>query len=168
MAFALQFLMQKFKSFLLFFIGIFRRALCCFKRKRYSSTDSIPLTAIGVVPTNATNGSSEFDNWNNWEDGNRGEAFKPNSIQEHIELFRQQKVLARQKLEMDEQQENFFEDMTPRITKQTKVFLNNEDDSARSSMSRLALNLQGVVSVVSISILFVTVCNDFYFVNFKI
>lgn len=148
----MSFLVQKLKSFILFFIGIFRRALCCFRRKRHPSCDSIPLTTIGVIPNNA----AEFESWNSWEDtanSIKSDTFKPNSVQDHIEQYRHQKaMLARQKSESREtEQENFFEDMTPKITRQTKVYLNSDDnDNSRNVTSRLALNPQGIIPTVSI------------------
>lgn len=150
---ALQFIVQRLKSLFLFFIGIFRRALCCFRRKRHPSFDSIPLTAIGVVPNNAINGNADFETWNSWDDASKtkDDTYKPNTVQEHIELYRQQALVAKQKStdEEEEIQENFFEDMTPRITRQTKVFLNHdENDPSRSVSSRLSLNPQGIVATV--------------------
>lgn len=154
------FILQKLKSLLLFIVGLFRRALCCFRRKRHPSCDSIPLTAIGIVPNNAMNGS-EFESWGNWEDPAsqiKSDTFKPNSIQEHIEQYRQQKaMLARQKQAEsgEEKQENFFEDMTPKITRQTKVYLNNEENDPSMIQSRLLLNPQGIIPRVSISVFYI-------------
>lgn len=147
---AVQFIVQRLKSIFLFIIGIFRRALCCFRRKRHPSCDSIPLTAIGIVPNNI-NGQNDFENWN-WDEANQKNDCKPNSIQQHIEMYRQQTVLARQKSQdaQEEVQENFFEDMTPKITKQTKVYLNNDNSEGNNVSARLSLNAQGIAVTVRI------------------
>lgn len=47
---AIEFLVNRFKALVVFLLGVFRRAMCCFRRRRRSSCDSIPLSAIGVVP----------------------------------------------------------------------------------------------------------------------
>lgn len=143
----LQIIVQKLKSLLLLIVGVFRRALCCFRRKRLNSEDCIPLTTIGIVP-NKQNAPYENESWNNWED--KAENQKPNSIQQHIELYRQQTLLARQKSTEKEEPlevEKFFEDMTPRITKQTKLFLNSGENN-ESNNSRLNFNPQGVIAPV--------------------
>lgn len=148
--------MQKLKSFLLFFVGLFRRALCCFRRKRRPSSDSIPLLAVGVVPNNSVNGCADMENWNNWDESNRTEITKPNSIQQHIEMYRQQTLLARQKSteSQEETQENFFEDMAPRITRQTKIFLNSDENNEMNVSSRLSLNPQGIIATVCYILIF--------------
>lgn len=147
-------IVQAVKSLLFFFVGVWRRALCCFRRRRRMSCDSVPLTAIGVVPdypgASCSSNSNEIENWN-WEDSNPN-AYKPNSIQEHIEYYRQQKqkiAIKNQVVEPeDEVQEDFFEDMTPRITKQTKVLINDEDENYKSNSSRLSLAPQPIIVTV--------------------
>lgn len=47
---AMQFLVNRLKALFLVILGAFRRAMCCFRRRRRSSCDSIPLSAVGVVP----------------------------------------------------------------------------------------------------------------------
>ncbi|RZC36727.1 receptor-binding cancer antigen expressed on SiSo cells [Asbolus verrucosus] len=116
---------NKIKHFVLFVVSIFRRALCCFRRRRRSSFDSVPLTHVGVV----SNHKESEENWN-WDD--RLEYAEPKTVQDHIELYRKRKVDAQQQSDIPlEERLDFFEDMTPKITKQTKLFINaakNESD----------------------------------------
>jgi hypothetical protein len=52
-AMAVTFLVKRLKALVLFFLGLVKRALCCFRRRRRQSGDPIQLTAVGVVPSNA-------------------------------------------------------------------------------------------------------------------
>lgn len=49
---AVAFMVNRLKALFLFLLGVVKRALCCFRRRRRASGDPIPLTAIGVVPNN--------------------------------------------------------------------------------------------------------------------
>lgn len=132
---AIQVVVQALKSFLFFFVGIWRRALCCFRRRRRMSCDSIPLTAVGVVSDYAGPSCSggEMDNWGAWEESGGG--YKPNSVQERIEMYRQQTMAARQpSVDSEEVHEDFFQDMIPRITRQTKVFIDDDEDDEGSGV----------------------------------
>lgn len=95
------------KKFILFFLRIIRRALCCFSRKRCdSNSQHEALQVVNVVndspsykKSNAVNFSTskvwwhknnwivfklERD-WNSWDD-------KPRTIEEHIEVYRENLV----------------------------------------------------------------------------
>lgn len=70
----------------------------------------------------------------------------PQTVQDHIELYRKQKAMPQRQHDdlPPEEQLNFFQDMTPKITRQTKVLLVNKDrnstaegDSNASPTSRL-------------------------------
>lgn len=108
---------NKLKHFFLFFVGLFRRALCCFRRRRRPSFDAVPLTDVGVV-SNSQN--VDLEGWN-WEE--RPDFSEPKTVQDHIDLYRKKKSEAQKQAE-EGAPENFFEDMTPRITRQTKVLVN--------------------------------------------
>ncbi|XP_023016222.1 uncharacterized protein [Leptinotarsa decemlineata] len=126
-------LYNKIKSFILIFTNLFRKALCCFRRRRRrSSCDSVPLTH---VISNIEEQKHETENWGNWEEGLPD---KPKTVQDHIELYRKQTQIARTDSESPdtEEQLNFFENMTPRITKQTKVLINT-DEAKNNTMDRL-------------------------------
>ncbi|KAG8233120.1 hypothetical protein J437_LFUL012546 [Ladona fulva] len=136
---ALNFITNRLKALLLIFLGAFRRALCCFRRRRRSSSCSpIPLTAVGVVPDSINNSvgredGPELHSWNSWEDGSSPDSVitdvghnmpaPANSIQQHIELYRQSQMRQPFETEMGEPAEDYFQDMTPRITKQQKVLV---------------------------------------------
>ncbi|KRT80624.1 hypothetical protein AMK59_5711 [Oryctes borbonicus] len=124
-------IINKMRSFLLFFITLFRRALCCFRRRRRVSYVE-PLTGIGIIASNQNEG--EADNWNSWGNDSFGNR-KPSTVQEHIQLYRQQKAQIQTQEDDPEQQADFFEDMTPRITTQRKLFIssNNERNAAASN-----------------------------------
>lgn len=119
------------KSFFFFIISIFKRALCCFRRRKRVN-EFVPLTQVGVISDhNAV--STESDNWSDWNEPVTVPS-KPNTVQEQIEYYRQQAIAARQvKEELPEVQENFFEDMAPTITKQTKVYINQNTAEGRMS-----------------------------------
>lgn len=52
----------RFKSFLLTLIAAFRRALCCFSRRRKSSNSECEvLTSVNVVQSNNNHGSRQRD-----------------------------------------------------------------------------------------------------------
>lgn len=104
------------KKFFLFFLRIFRRALCCFSRKRCDSNSQFEgrLEAVNVVndspnykKSNTVSfflpfliddiklcENSEFPmqmerDWNSWDD-------KPRTIEEHIESYRENLVKAKE------------------------------------------------------------------------
>ncbi|XP_076234863.1 uncharacterized protein LOC143179484 [Calliopsis andreniformis] len=127
---AAEFLVNRLKALIVLLLGIFRRAMCCLRRRRRSSCDSIPLSAIGVVP-NTLNNTAESEQWEQWEENPVVVVpDKPvNVIQAKIEQYRQQ---ASKPSELtDEPQPNFFEDMAPKITMQTKVLI--EDRSSENA-----------------------------------
>lgn len=124
-------LVTKLKSFVLFFVNIFRRALCCFRRRRRPSTDAEPLVNIVVTKND---GEQDGDMWNDWEFKNK----KPSNVQEHIEYYRQQqaKQLKQQTEEelVEEEPVDLFGDMAPKITKQQKLLISNSDKSKGYSL----------------------------------
>jgi hypothetical protein len=131
-------LINKIKHFLLFVVSIFRRALCCFRRRRRSSFDSVPLTHVGVV----ANHNDPEEPWT-WEE--KLEYAEPKTVQDHIELYRKRKIDAQQQAKDEaEERADLFEDMTPKITKQTKVFVNTE---RRESSGANRLNVAETVPV---------------------
>lgn len=136
---ALNFLINRLKGLFLVFFGVFRRALCCFRRRRRSSSCTpIPLTAVGVVPNNIISSGEredgpEMHSWNSWEDGSspdsvvtdvgQGQSAPVNSIQQQIELYRQSQIRQPSESELEQPAEDYFQDMTPRITRQQKVLV---------------------------------------------
>ncbi|EEZ97347.1 receptor-binding cancer antigen expressed on SiSo cells [Tribolium castaneum] len=131
-------LVNKIKHLVLFFVSVFRRALCCFRRRRRVSVDSVPLTHVVSNPK---------DIEENWAWDEKPDYSEPKTVQDHIELYRKRKVEAQQQAEVPpEERLDFFEDMAPKITKQTKVFINT-DRGAPEAPSRL--NLIDAVPVVS-------------------
>nr|XP_033338754.1 receptor-binding cancer antigen expressed on SiSo cells [Megalopta genalis] len=121
----MEFIINRLKALVVLLLGIFRRAMCCLRRRRRSSCDSIPLSAVGVVPS-TTNNTAESEQWDQWEENPVVVVpDKPvNTIQAKIEQYRQQ--ASKPTDESEEQQANFFEDMTPRITRQTKILVKDK------------------------------------------
>ncbi|XP_024893825.1 receptor-binding cancer antigen expressed on SiSo cells [Temnothorax curvispinosus] len=122
---AVEFLMNRLKALLVLLFGIFKRAMCCLRRRRRSSCDSVPLSTVGVVP-NVLTSSTEMEQWDRWEE-NPVVVIpdKPvNTVQAKIEQYRQQVIKPPDS--PTEEQLNFFEDMTPRITRQTKILIKDK------------------------------------------
>lgn len=143
-------LLNKIKSFIFIFVNIFRRALCCFRRRRRSSCESVPLTH---VVSNNEEGKQALQTWDDW-----GDDRKEKTVQDHIEMYRKQtQVLRQSKSESDsEEQLNFFEDMTPNITKQTKVLISTDQGGSFKNSNRLNFvedSISAVVSNYSLSLL---------------
>ncbi|BES92078.1 Estrogen receptor Hypothetical protein site associated, antigen, 9 [Nesidiocoris tenuis] len=141
-------ILQKLKAVLVFLLNLVKRSLCCFRRRRKSSADVVPLTDVGVVPdykaqtrTHADQ-REELANWNGWGD----EPKAPQSIEEHIQLYRSQRMAASQPESnpQSESQVDFFQDMEPAIRKQKKVILRPKDSP---QMDRLAFNPSNDIAV---------------------
>ncbi|XP_050293865.1 receptor-binding cancer antigen expressed on SiSo cells [Anthonomus grandis grandis] len=130
-------LLFKIKALFLIIPNLFRRALCCIRKRRHSYSDIEPLTHV----TSGVEGQSEAPAWTEWsEDSFRDN--KPRTVQDYIELYREQTMKARMTENVEENPEeqlNFFEDMTPQITTQTKVLIKSKNDSfnKRNVSSRL-------------------------------
>lgn len=123
------FVLNKLKSLLLFIVAAFRKALCCLRRrKRVSFSEDDQLTHVGVVSNQMVNEFHEWSEWNDESIGNR----KPQTIQEHIDYYRkkQTQIALEQQNKVEEVEQDIFEDMTPRITKQTKVLINSTNAEA--------------------------------------
>ncbi|XP_054269797.1 receptor-binding cancer antigen expressed on SiSo cells [Macrosteles quadrilineatus] len=141
---ALEILVNKLKKLLLFIFGLVKRSLCCFKRRRRSSCDSIPLTGVGVG-TRYEGQNDDVENWT-WEEPLKVVS-EPNSVQHKIEMYRQQ-AFRQQPEKVEEHDPDFFEDMTPRITRQKKVHVRSngcEQDVGLSS--RLTFSPESLPSV---------------------
>lgn len=55
---ALEFMINRLKALVVVLMGVFKRALCCLRRRQRSSFDSIPLSAVGVVPNTVNNNNT--------------------------------------------------------------------------------------------------------------
>ncbi|KAG5315743.1 RCAS1 protein, partial [Acromyrmex insinuator] len=130
---AVEFLMNRLKALFVLLFGIFKRAMCCLRRRRRSSCDSVPLSTVGVVP-NVLTSSTELEQWDKWEENPIVVIpDKPvNTVQAKIEQYRQQVIKPPES--PTEEQLNFFEDMTPKITRQAKILIKDKhaDGSSRN------------------------------------
>ncbi|KAF7271527.1 hypothetical protein GWI33_015601 [Rhynchophorus ferrugineus] len=134
----LSLLFAKLKGLFLFIINLFRRALCCIrKRKRNCSESAVPLTQV-VSSVELPNDIQDWADWGNDALIDK----KPKTVQDYIALYRQQtfKPHNNEVEENVEEQLNFFEDMTPQITKQTKVLIRNKNDEGSSKILNNRLN----------------------------
>ena len=148
----LVFLLNRLKILFFHLLGYLKRALCCFSRRRRESTDHVPLTGVGVIPSSAP---PEEESWGQWETLNAPECVltyqeqrKPCDIQEHIEMYRQQTMaLARkasEEQEIVEPEANYFQDMTPTITKPKKIYVSNARKQKETPSASLSLGVQMV------------------------
>ncbi|KMQ91637.1 receptor-binding cancer antigen [Lasius niger] len=138
---AVEFLINRLKALFVILFGIFKRAMCCLRRRRRSSCDCEPLSTVGVVPNALTN-STELEQWDKWEE-NPVVVIpdKPvNTVQAKIEQYRQQVVKPPDV--PTEERLNFFEDMTPKITRQTKVLIKDKhvDSSSPNATKFIAMD----------------------------
>ncbi|XP_015428474.1 PREDICTED: receptor-binding cancer antigen expressed on SiSo cells [Dufourea novaeangliae] len=131
---AMEFLVNRLKALVVLILGILRQAMCCLRRRRRSSCDSIPLSAVGVVP-NTANNTTESEQWDQWvENPVVVVPDRPvNTIQAKIEQYRQH--VSKPDDSTEEVLPNFFEDMTPQITRQTKILVKdkNSENASRNS-----------------------------------
>lgn len=140
---AVEFLVNRLKALVLLLLGVFRRAMCCLRRRRRSSCDSIPLSAVGVIPNASNNSNTELEKWDRWEEN--PVVVVPdrpvNVVQSKIKQYRQQMIKSTEPPD-DEQQPNFFEDMTPRITRQTKILIKDKraENASRNSTKFAVVN----------------------------
>ncbi|KAK0182742.1 hypothetical protein PV327_000844 [Microctonus hyperodae] len=139
---AVEFLINRLKALFIFLLGIFRRTLCCLRRRRRSSCDGIPLSEpSGELPTVIIN-RQEQDTWDQWDE-NPVVVVPDNSIQSKIDQYRQQ--ITKPSDSVEEPQINFFEDMTPKITKQKKILLRNQNaEQSNMNVSKFAVATERV------------------------
>ncbi|KAJ6636923.1 Receptor-binding cancer antigen expressed on SiSo cells [Pseudolycoriella hygida] len=132
----------RLKAMLLALVVIFKRALCCFSRKRRDSfSECEMLSSVNVVSenTSARRRSEAERDWNSWDE-------TPRTIDEHIELYRQKLSAQNTPLNTEAAEPDFFQDMAPKIVKQTKVLL-QKDNNIPTNFSRLqatTANLQAI------------------------
>lgn len=124
----------KLRTLLYFIIYLIRRTFCCFRKRRHPYSETEPLTYVAVDINDVKN--EELNKWADWEDKNS------NPIEEHIKFYRQA-ILAPQQQE----EPNFFEEMTPNITQQTKLLIKQDiNHSIRQSGYSLEADTLNIVS----------------------
>lgn len=133
-------LLFKLKSFFLLFSNVFRRALCCVRKRRNSFSETEQLTHV------VSSGSEEPPTWSDW--GN--DQFRdnnPKTVHDYIEQYREQAVKARTGEVSDEDREDYFEDMTPQIRRQTKVLIGNRGGNGGSNVNSRLSAIQDPLNV---------------------
>lgn len=126
----LSFLFGKLKLLVFVFVNIFKRAFFC--GKRTSNCDVIPLTHV------ISNNEEYSPEWGDWEEGSYNKESK--TVYDSQALCINQKNQQPLESTDSEEQINFFNDMTPQITKQIKIFVNNDATNAKNiSTNRLNL-----------------------------
>jgi len=120
----LRMIFTRLKGVFLFILNLIKKSLCCFRRRRKVSVDSVPLTGIGVISTFEPNPKvEELASWNSWDDPSSVECERPpQTVQEHIEYYRKQ-AFKQPSQEAEEPPIDFFQDMEPKIRHQKKMIL---------------------------------------------
>ncbi|XP_035778054.1 receptor-binding cancer antigen expressed on SiSo cells-like [Anopheles albimanus] len=125
--------MNRLRQLLLALVGVLKRAMCCFSRRRHhSNSEYEALSSISVdqnsagIAGNALNAGpvrpkhvSEKD-WNTWDD-------TPSTVEEHIERYRE--TLAQPPPVPEAPPEvDYFQDMAPQIRAQPKICISEETE----------------------------------------
>lgn len=124
----LSFFVNKFKSLLFVFVNIFKQVFFC--GKRTSTSDAIPLTHV-------ISNKEYSPEWTDWDESNTINETK--AMNDYENAYQEKKQL----LESTdcEEQLNFFDDMTPHITKQIKIFVDNDVTKTAKNISTNRLSL---------------------------
>ncbi|XP_055371395.1 receptor-binding cancer antigen expressed on SiSo cells [Condylostylus longicornis] len=137
-------MINRIKLVLLFILGLFKRAMCCFSRRRKSSCSENLESVNVIIHTNADYSPSKQNNqperdWNSWDDS-------PRTIEEHIEQYRQKLVRPATPKDL-EPEPDFFTDMAPAIKPQPVYYLGNRSEEHNSNFSRLEAKLDIPVTI---------------------
>lgn len=129
--------------------GIFRRALCCFRRRRRLSDFALPMTKNDLaLPLNQGSFKEELQNWGSWNDTDQ-----PLDVAIVIDETRKasrRNSNDRQSLSKDEEDnEDFFKEMAPAIKKPKMLLVKgkrNENNTSQVSNGRFAMDLKASLS----------------------
>uniref|UniRef100_A0A182UBV6 Estrogen receptor binding site associated antigen 9 n=1 Tax=Anopheles melas TaxID=34690 RepID=A0A182UBV6_9DIPT len=130
--------MNRIRQLLLAIVGVLKRAMCCFARRRkLSASECEVLSAVSVdrYPaggrTTAGGKNVPEKDWNSWDDS-------PRTVEEHIERYRE--TLAQPPSPTEPQPEvDYFQDMAPQISSQPKVCIATETEP--TDFSRLVAKI---------------------------
>jgi len=138
--------LRKLKSFFLLFVNFFRRALCCFRKRRPSFSETVQLTHV------ISNVDDETHNWSEWGDDGSFRDNKPRTVQDYIEQYREQTMKARTTEDTQERTEEeallLLGDMAPRITRQTKILVRTKHDNDKSNFNNRLNAVEDSVNVI--------------------
>ncbi|XP_053678500.1 receptor-binding cancer antigen expressed on SiSo cells [Anopheles nili] len=127
--------MNRIRQLLLAFIGVLKRAMCCFSRRRRMSVGECEvLSSVSVDRHSSTSRGGKNvteKDWNSWDDS-------PKTVEEHIERYRE--TLAKPPAPVEAPVEmDYFQDMTPQISSQQKICIATESEP--SDFSRLVAKI---------------------------
>uniref|UniRef100_A0A182PPX5 Receptor-binding cancer antigen expressed on SiSo cells n=1 Tax=Anopheles epiroticus TaxID=199890 RepID=A0A182PPX5_9DIPT len=130
--------MNRIRQLLLAIVGVLKRAMCCFSRRRKlsASGECEVLSAVSVdrYPAGRSGGPGRNvpeKDWNSWDDS-------PRTVEEHIERYRE--TLAQPPSPTEPPPEvDYFQDMTPQISSQPKVCIATEAEP--TDFSRLVAKI---------------------------
>ncbi|GAB6023928.1 Receptor-binding cancer antigen expressed on SiSo cells [Chamberlinius hualienensis] len=112
----------KIGRLLLALIGVFRRMLCCFRRRRRNSDTPLPLTVkdgnvhhIPTLPADSIGAEAGTGSWTSWDD-----VEAPSSITV-VGNNVSHNGMQRSPIDISEPEVDFFQDMTPEIRKTNKI-----------------------------------------------
>ncbi|XP_035920053.1 receptor-binding cancer antigen expressed on SiSo cells [Anopheles stephensi] len=132
--------MNRIRQLLLAIVGVLKRAMCCFSRRRkLSASECEVLNTVSVdrYPGGGRGAGGQGKNvpekdWNSWDDS-------PKTVEEHIERYRE--TLAQPPSPSEPQPEvDYFQDMAPQISSQPKICIANETEPP-SDFSRLVAKI---------------------------
>ncbi|KAG1714233.1 Atrial natriuretic peptide-converting enzyme [Nymphon striatum] len=140
----------KFCKLFLAIFGGFRRALCCWRRrKNINDFDSLPFRidssairteSIQPIPTNE---SIDLQNWHDWDELNVSSSPPTASVATSNMSLKSKYFNGIHDAEEPEYEPNYFEDMTPTIQRQKRLLIKPaEDVSHCNNMNRLNYEVQ--------------------------
>ncbi|XP_064088157.1 receptor-binding cancer antigen expressed on SiSo cells-like [Macrobrachium nipponense] len=143
---------KKIKSLLLLLLNAIRRCFCCFRKRRISDSHlPVAITSeSGTLSSVSQNNPDEYAGWDTWDvpssvvtdGGGRVTSSNISPLQDHINQYRlsQQKKLLEQPEEQEEEP-NYFEDLTPKIEKKPQVVILERPEEEQVLSNRLSFSL---------------------------
>ncbi|XP_052900774.1 receptor-binding cancer antigen expressed on SiSo cells [Anopheles moucheti] len=127
--------MNRIRQLLLAIVGVLKRAMCCFSRRRKLSAgecEVLSTVSVDRYPNAGRHGKNVPEkDWNSWDDS-------PKTVEEHIERYRE--TLAQPPSPTEPQPEmDYFQDMAPQISSQPKICIATETEP--SDFSRLVAKI---------------------------
>uniref|UniRef100_A0A182ITG0 Receptor-binding cancer antigen expressed on SiSo cells n=1 Tax=Anopheles atroparvus TaxID=41427 RepID=A0A182ITG0_ANOAO len=124
--------MNRIRQLFLALIGVLKRAMCCFSRRRKMSLSECEvLSSVSIDRDQSRLKHVPEKDWNSWDDS-------PKTVEEHIERYRE--TLAQPSSPVEPQAElDYFQDMAPQILSQPKICIATETEP--SDFSRLTAKI---------------------------
>lgn len=128
------FIFSKVKFLIVSLVELFRYVCCFRKSRRKLSSEFVPLSSVGVIPSEKLLQITTDDD--HYRNSIPDSVRQPRNVQDHINQYRQQKLRQLSSETSEEVQPDFFQDMQPKIIRQKKVLITtNENQNPSHSMS---------------------------------